>query len=102
MRTDGETDKTKDISSDVHGSLHRSINLIQKEPTRCNGVVEFIIPVFLSCSTCFGRHTALHQELKNCNCSLWFYIRFWLPAAAMAEPSQWPAMMMGGVSPETC
>jgi len=22
---------------------------------------------------------------QNCNCSLWFYIRFWLPAAAMAQ-----------------
>ena len=32
----------------------------------------------------FWRHTAHHRELKNCNCSLWFYIRFWLPAAAMA------------------
>jgi hypothetical protein len=32
--------------------------------------------MFLNCSTCFGRHTAHHQELKNCNCSLWFYIRF--------------------------
>ena len=28
--------------------------------------------MFLNCSTCFGRHTAHHQELKNCNCSLWF------------------------------
>ena len=46
--------------------------------TRCNRVVEFIIPMFLNCSTCFGRHTAHHQELKNCNCSLWFYIRLWL------------------------
>jgi hypothetical protein len=42
--------------------------------------------MFLNCSTCFGRHTAHHQELKNCNCSLWFYIRLWLPSAAM--PSQ--------------
>jgi len=41
--------------------------------------------MFLNCSTCFERRTAHHQELKNCNCSLWFYIRFWLPAAAMAE-----------------
>jgi hypothetical protein len=47
--------------------------------------------VFLNCSTCFGRHTAYHQELKDCNCSLWFYIRLWLPVAAMAEPSQRPA-----------
>ena len=42
----------------------------QKEPTRCNRVVEFVIPKFLNCSTCFGRHTAHHQELKNCNYSL--------------------------------
>jgi len=27
---------------------------------------------------------------QNCNCSLWFYIRLWLPVAAMAEPSQRP------------
>ena len=33
-----------------------------------------------NCSTCFERHTAHHQELKNCNCSLWFYMRLWLPA----------------------
>jgi hypothetical protein len=26
--------------------------------------------MFLNCSTCFGRHTAHHQELKYCNCSL--------------------------------
>jgi len=48
-------------------------------------MVEFIIPMFLNCSTCFERHTLHHQELKNCNCSLWFYIRLWLPAAVMAE-----------------
>jgi hypothetical protein len=44
--------------------------------------------MFLNCSTCFGRQTAHHQELKNCNCSLWFYTCLWLPAAEMAEPSQ--------------
>jgi hypothetical protein len=49
-----------------------------------------IIPVFFNCSTCFGQHTAHHQELKNCNCSLWFYIHLWLLAAVMAEPSQQP------------
>jgi len=39
-------------------------------------VLEFIIAIFLNCSTCFERHNAHHQELRNCNCSLWFYIRF--------------------------
>jgi hypothetical protein len=68
--------------------------LSQKEPTSCDRVVEFIIPMFLNCSTCFGQHTTHHQELKNCNCSLWFYICFWLLVAAMAEPqpSQQPAV----------
>jgi hypothetical protein len=103
---------------DVHGSVHRNINLIERKPTRRNHVVEFIIPVFLNCSTCFGQHTAHHEELKNCNCSLWFYIRFTLPAAAMAEPSQRPQpktyvkpeaaitvfelLMISSVSSETC
>jgi hypothetical protein len=47
--------------------------------------------MFLNCLTCFGRHTAHHQELQKCNCNIWFYIRFWLPGATMAEPSQRPA-----------
>ena len=41
--------------------------------------------MLLNCSTCFERYIAHHQELKNCNCSLWFYIRLWLPPAVMAE-----------------
>ena len=32
-------------------------------PTRCNFVIEFIIPKFIKCSTCFERHTAHHKEL---------------------------------------
>jgi hypothetical protein len=31
-------------------------------PTRCNLVVEFIIPKFIEDSTCFERHNAHHQE----------------------------------------
>ena len=41
--------------------------------------------MFIKCSTCFERHTTHHQELRNCNCSLWFYIRLWLPAAVKVE-----------------
>ena len=74
---------------DVHGSVHHNTN--RKEPTRRDRVVEFIIPVFLNCSSCFERHTSHNQELKNSNCSLWFYIRLWLPAAVMAQPWQLPA-----------
>jgi len=69
--------------------------------------------MFLNCSTCFRRHTAHHQELKNCNCSLWFYIRLWLPAADSCQQPQtyvkpeaeitvFELLMMSGVSPETC
>ena len=87
------------------------------ERTNKSNRVEFIIPIFLNCSACFWRHTVHHQELKDCNCSLRFYIRFWLPAAAMVEPSQRPATKNvcktrgcnysfwapdDGVSPETC
>ena len=76
----------------MHGTMR-----LKKKPTRCDLVVEFIIPMFPNCSTCFGRHTAHHQELKNCNCSLWFYIRFWLPVAAtMAQPSQRPVRIPPG------
>jgi hypothetical protein len=30
-----------------------------------------------NCSTCFERHIAHHQELKNCICSLWFTYTWW-------------------------
>jgi hypothetical protein len=60
----------------------------RKNQQRYDRVVEFIIPMFLNCSACFERHTAHHQEHKNCNCGLWFYICVWLPASAMAQPSQ--------------
>jgi len=69
--------------------------------------------MFLNCSTCFGRNTAHHQELKNCNCSLWFYIRFWLShrrgngqSKTFVKPEAvitvFELLMMGDVSPETC
>jgi hypothetical protein len=35
---------------------------------------QFIILTFIYSSTCFGRHHAHHQELDNCNSSLWFYL----------------------------
>jgi hypothetical protein len=73
-----------------------SINLIERTK-KCNRVVEYIIPMFLNCSTCFGRHTAHHQELshrsgrqpKTCV----------KPEAAIAV---FKILMMGGLSPETC
>jgi len=32
------------------------IQILQKWPTRCNCVEQFIIPLFLDCSTCFERY----------------------------------------------
>jgi len=64
-------------SSDTIGNRTRDLPTCSAVPQpnapRCERVVEFIIPMFLNFSTCFERHTAHHQELKNCNCSLWFY-----------------------------
>jgi hypothetical protein len=37
----------------------------KKQPTRCNLVIEFIIPPFIDGSTCFEGHTAHHQELQT-------------------------------------
>ena len=36
--------------------------------------LQFIILTFIYSSTCFGRPHAHHQELNNCNSSLWFYL----------------------------
>jgi hypothetical protein len=72
--------------------------------------------MFLNCPTWFGRHTAHHQELKNCNCSLWFYVRFWLLRWLSHHSGRQPQtylklkaaitvfelLMLGGVSSETC
>jgi hypothetical protein len=57
---------------------------------------------FLHCSNCFGRYTARHQELKNFNCSLLFYKRFWLKFKTHIKPESaikgFELLMMGGVS----
>jgi len=37
---------------------------IKKNPTRCNNVSKFYYSIFIWSSTCFGRHTAHHQEPK--------------------------------------
>jgi hypothetical protein len=69
--------------------------------------------MFIKCSTCFERHKAHHQELKNCNCSPLFYTRLWLPASDSSQQPQTyvkpgaaitvlELLMMSGVSLETC
>jgi hypothetical protein len=57
---------------------------IKKNPTRCSNVSKFYYYIFIWSSTCFGRHTAHHQETKTAlaasgfsymegcwTCSLW-------------------------------
>ena len=39
--------------------------IYEKSPTRCNNVLKFYYSIFIWGSTCFGRHTAHHQEPKT-------------------------------------
>ena len=96
------------------------IYISKKEPTRCDLVVEFIVPMFINCSTCFGRHTPIIRSSKTVIAASGFTHVFgcrlplrWLshrsgnrqpktcvkPEAAITV---FELMMMGGVSPETC
>jgi len=49
---------------DVRGSAQLS-KFIKKNPTRCKNVSKFYYSTFKWSSTCFGRHTAHHQEPKT-------------------------------------
>ena len=40
-------------------------SFIQKNSTRCNNVSKLYYSMFIWSSTCFGRHTAQHQEAKT-------------------------------------
>jgi len=40
------------------------VQFLKKDPTRCNNVSEFYYSIFIWSWTCFGRHTAHHQEPK--------------------------------------
>jgi len=100
---------------------------IRKNPTRCKNVSTFYYSVFIWSSTCFGRHTAHHQEPKTALAASGFsYVEgCWTCGCLTLSGSAWqrpPAtrptnfhvwktrgcqcsfrlLMMGGVSPETC
>jgi len=53
-------------------SVHHRTIQINHQPDAT--VFQFIIRTFIYSSTCFGRFPAYHQELNNCNGSLWFYL----------------------------
>jgi hypothetical protein len=42
-----------------------TVKCIKKNPTRCNNVSKFYFSIFIWSPTCFGRHTAHHQEPKS-------------------------------------
>jgi len=51
---------------------------IKKNPTRCNTVSKFYYSIFIWSSTCFGRHTAHHQEPKTALAASGFsYVEGW-------------------------
>jgi len=91
-----------------------------KNPTRCNSVSEFYF-IFTWSSTCFGWHTAHHQEPKTALAAsgfayiegCWPYSCWMLSASSNYTANNPPCMqnqrllvqfrllMMGGVSPKT-
>jgi len=113
---------------DVHGSVHHSTIHKEKNPTRCNNVSNFYYSIFIWSSTCFGRHTAHHQEpktalavssfsyVKGCwTCGRWtlsgtvclttstIYTSKNLSRMKNQRlPVQFRLLMTDGVSPETC
>ena len=102
---------------------------IKKSPTKCNNVSKFCYSIFIWSSTCFGRHTAHHQEprtvlaasgfsyVEGCwTCSWWTLSDTY--SAWQCPPTTRPTafhvwktrgcqcsfrlLIMGDVSPETC
>jgi hypothetical protein len=51
---------------------HRTIKINHQTDAT---IFQFIILTFIYSSTCFGPCPAHHQELNDCNGSLWFYLR---------------------------
>jgi len=106
------------------------VQFIKKNPTRCKNVSKFYYSIFIWSSTCFGRHTAHHQEPKTVlaasgfsyvegcwTCSWWTLSGTVCLTASTNYTSKQPSMvlwktrgcqcnfrllMMGSVSPETC
>ena len=112
-RRDDCTNNVNEV--DVRGSVHHSIirTEIANKMQQC---IKIYYSIFIWSSTCFGRHTAHHRELKTAPAASGFaYVRL-LDAVSVQQPnvqqphvcktrSCWCSFelpMMGGVSPETC
>jgi len=106
------------LRDDIYSEIHEEI------PTRCNSISKFYYSLLIWSSTCFGRHTAHHQEPKPALAATGFsYVEgCWTlsgTVCAWQRPTTtspttfyvWKTrgcqcgcrlLMMGGVSPETC
>jgi hypothetical protein len=79
---------------------------IKKNPTKCNNVPKFYYSIFIWSSTCFGRHTAHHQEPKIALAASGFsyvegcWMCSWWTVSGTVYCFRF--LMMGGVLPETC
>jgi hypothetical protein len=87
----------------IRASWHNSYRITNKMQQR----IRIYYSMFVWSSTCLERHTAHHQEPKNCTRSLWFYIRVrLLEPHTYVKPEASSAvlglLMMSGVSLETC
>jgi hypothetical protein len=73
------------ICLDVHGSVHHNTNRIEttNKMQSCSRIYYSIVSQLLNMFRATHRSSSGAQ---NCNHSLWFYIRLWLPAAVMAQP----------------
>jgi hypothetical protein len=92
---------------DVCGSVYHSITHIEN-PTRCHNVTKFYF-IFIWSSTCFGRHTAHHQEPNTAQAASGFACMegcwtcsCWTLSGRVYSAWQLRLLMMGGVSPEIC
>jgi len=93
----------------------------KKNPTICNNVSKFYYSIFIWSSTCFGRHTAHHQEPKTALAATGFlYVAgcwtcsWWTLSGTVCLTTSgtlcltrgcqcsFRLLMMGGASPETC
>ena len=64
------------IGFDVHGSVHRNINLIGRTNKMQPCTRIYYSSVFLIAQHVSGDTPPIIRSSKNCNCSLWFCIRW--------------------------
>jgi hypothetical protein len=86
------------------GSVHHSKIRKKKIQQDATMYQHFYYSIFIWSSTCFGRHTAHHQEPKIALASSGFsYVEgCWTCSCWTLSADSFRLLMMGGVSSETC